>query len=912
MKHFLLLIISTVLCINTGISQQKVSLDLQAQSATVLLQEIGRQSGLTLYFLPGQTDTVQVTVICKDADPIVVLKKALRESQLTVSVFQNELYILANRNIVTELPALVASLNNEDEQIESQSNSSQSSGKAQVANSEYKLYEIGRPTTETTATLTGKVVHFKTGETVAGASITIENGATGTITDKDGNYRLTVEPGFHELTIASLGIKDTKRKIRIYSDGQLIIETEEEIFLMDELTILSSRLNKVKETSMGVERFKMNEIKNIPTAFGEVDVLKAVLALPGVKSTGEVASGYNVRGSASDQNLILLNHSTIFNPTHLFGMLSVFNPDLVDDMELYMSNIPAKYGGRIASVLDVSSRSGNEKEFSGSASLGLLSSRIAIEGPIGSEKTTFTLGARTSNSDWLLDLIPEGSGYNNGSAGFFDVNAGVRHQLNALNTLSVHGYFSRDRFSFEVNEQFSYQNLNISTEWRQIISPELFVKYIAGYDSYSNRIANTINSYNAYELSTGIRQVHARADFDWYPVHDHSVNFGLSVNGISLKPGTMNPGDPVSLVLPSQLQTETAIETALYISDEWIITPKLAVNAGLRYSFYQLLGPRTYYNYNEDFLPSLGSLTDTVDFRGLFLKNYHGPEVRLSARYSISDDLSVKAGFNTMRQNIHKISNSTVMSPTDTWKLSDMHVAPQTGIQLAGGIYKNISGNALSASAELYYKTTGNYLDYRSGAQLIMNNHLETEVVSTQGRAYGVELSLKKPVGKLNGWISYTYARTLLRQSDPAITNPVNKGNWYPADFDKPHDFKVVGNFKFTHRYSVSANVYYSTGRPVTLPVAKYKFAGGEYIYYSDRNSHRIPDYFRMDASFNIEPSHNLTLLTHSTISIGVYNITGRDNVYSVYYKLNQGRLKGYQLSIFAVAIPYISYNIKF
>lgn len=909
---YIFIIITLVLITNTAISQQKVTLNLREQSATTLLQEVARQSGLSIYFLPGETDTVQVSVTCKDAHPVKVIEDAIAETSLRMTVFENELYILTNKTIVTNLPAYLASLNNDESTLDEPSIVSPDRGKKQVASSEYKLYEIGQPGANSSATLSGKVIHFNTGETVAGATITIDNGATGTTTDRNGNYSLTLKPGFHELDIASMGIKNTKRKIRIHSDGVLDIETEEEIYLMEELTILSSRLNKVKETSMGVERFKMKDIKNIPTAFGEVDVLKAVLALPGVKSTGEVASGYNVRGSASDQNLILLDHSTIFNPTHLFGMLSVFNPDLVESMELYMSNIPAKYGGRIASVLDVSSKTGNSKEFSGSASLGLLSSRVALEGPLFSDKTTFTLGARTSNSDWILDLIPEGSGYNNGSAGFYDVNTGLQHKIDALNTLNLHAYFSRDRFSFEIDEQFSYQNLNLSAEWRHVVSPELIANYIAGYDSYSNKIANTTDSFVAYELNTDIRQVHAKADFDYFPVHNHLMNFGMSINGISLQPGNMQPYDATSMVVPNQLQNERAIETALYFNEEWIVMPELSISAGLRYSLYQLLGPKTYYTYSEGFLPSVSTVNDTVDFKGLFAKSYHGPEFRLSMRYSITDDLSVKAGFNTMRQNIHKISNSTVMSPTDTWKLSDRHIAPQTGIQIAWGIYKNLMNNTLNASIEMYYKTTDDYLDYRSGAQLIMNKHIETEVVSTQGRAYGVELALKKPGGKLNGWISYTYARTMLRQSDPLISNPVNKGDWYPADFDKPHDFKLVGNYKFTHRYSISTNVYYSTGRPITLPIAKYKFAGGDYIYYSDRNSQRIPDYFRMDASFNIEPSHNLTLLTHSTISIGVYNITGRDNVYSVYYKLQQGRLRGYQLSIFAVAIPYISYNIKF
>ena len=562
-------------------------------------------------------------------------------------------------------------------------------------------------------------------------------------------------------------------------------------------------------------------------------------------------------------------------------------------------------------MLDVNGRDGNSEKFSGSASFGLLTRRINIEGPL-SDKTTFIAGARASYTDWLLDFIPENSGYNNGKAGFYDLNASVKHKFNDMNSLTLNGYFSHDDFSFVSDESFSYQNLNFSAEWRHIINPKHFVKFIGGYDSYTNSIVDNQNPFNSFKLETAIKLIHAKADFNWYASHNHSVNYGIQINHTNLQRGSLSPYSNLSLINTDKLQNDRALESSIYISDEWTINSKLAINGGFRYSLYNLLGPRTVYKYNDDYLPSLSTLTDTVYSKGLFNKSYQGPEFRLSARYEINKSLSVKAGINSMRQNIHKISNSTVMSPVDTWKLSDNYIKPQTGIQFAGGIYKNFSKNAYNLSAEIYYKLTDNYLDYRSGAKLIMNDHLETEVVDTEGRAYGIELSLKKSTGKLNGWISYSYARTLLRQSNPLITNPVNKGEWYPADYDKPNDFKIVANYKFTQRYSTSVNLYYNTGRPVTLPVSKYRFSGGEYIFYSDRNQYRIPDYFRMDASFNIEPSHHLTLLTHSTLSFGVYNLTGRDNVYSVYYKRDNGKIKAYQMSIFGVAIPYVSYNIKF
>lgn len=733
-----------------------------------------------------------------------------------------------------------------------------------------------------------------------------------TTTDGFGYYSIQLPIGRHELQIKGMGMKDTKRQILLHSGGKLDIELEEQVYTLKEVTVSSERIENVRSTNMGVERLKMREIKNIPTAFGEADIIRVVMSLPGVKSVGEASSGFNVRGGATDQNLILFNDGVIYNPTHLFGFFSAFNPDVVKDMELYKSSIPSKYGGRISSVLDITTREGNKKEFQGSASIGLLTSRLTLEGPVFSEKTSFIVGGRTTYSDWILKKLPEKSGYKDGNAGFYDMNAMLSHKFNEYNNLYVNGYYSRDRFNFNAEEKYAYQNANASVKWRHIFSPRLTSVYTAGYDHYDYNTIYTENTASAYNLSFGIDQFYAKADFVWYANDKHTIDFGINTLYYDLNPGTYLPEGEESIVMPDYMQKEKAAESAIYIGDRWDITPQFSINAGIRYSMFNVLGPRTFNAYAEGSLPSLTTITDTIQATSGSFKTYHGPEFRLSARYEFADGFSIKAGYNTMRQNIHKLSNTTIMSPTDTWKLSDANIKPQTGSQVAVGLYKNLLGNTMEASIEGYYKNMKNYLDYRSNAELIMNHHIETDVISTEGRAYGVEFMLKKALGKLNGWVSYTYSRTELRQNDPGLYDPVNGGDWYPSDYDKPHEVKLVGNYKFTHRFSFSLNCDYSTGRLITLPVSKYHYAGGEFVYYSDRNQYRIPDFFRMDASFNIEPSHHLTLLTHSSISIGVYNLTGRKNAYSVYYTSEDGRLKDYKLAIFGMPIPYISYNIKF
>ncbi len=905
MKRFrIILILIGLLAVKPGFCNDNSSINL-----TAFLLEIGKQTELNVYFLKHETDPVFFKSDTLPKFEIESLRKVLEADSFRVSVFQNHVFVLKNKQIS---PFVAAMLRTDDNEKTTQSQS-EITTHGVTASSEYRIYDIGREgvSKDSLATVSGKVRHFKTGDIVQGATIQVLNLGAGAVTDQQGRFNMVLPKGFHELQVSGIGIINTRRQIRVLSSGNLDIETEEEVFEISELTILSSRLNKMRESTMGIERLRVSEIKNIPMAFGETDLMKAVLALPGVTSAGEVSDGFNVRGSSSDQNLILFNHSTIFNSTHLFGLLSVFNPDITEDVELFMSYIPARYGGRIASVLDVKTKNNIPKKLGGSASIGAHTSRIMLQGPVGS-KTSFVAGARVSYADWMLRLIPEEKSYSDGSAGFFDFNVSVKHQFNNQNTLSLHHYASKDHFYFDKSERYAYQNANFSAEWRQLISQSLVGKYIVGHDRFQNNIVNDENGYTAFHLSTGITQSFARADFDWYPRHDHTVNFGFSVQSTDLQRGNLEPFGDISLVLAEQLQKERTTEMAMYAGDEWEITSELTINAGLRYSLYQFMGPRTYFAYNPDFMPALNTITDTITATKGAIQHYHGPEFRLSARYLFGNDWSVKAGFNTMRQYIHKVSNATVMSPTDTWKMSDMHIKPQTGIQIAGGIFKNFFNNSLIASMEMYYKTTDNYLDYRSGANLIMNEHIETELVNTDAQAYGIELSLRKPTGKLSGWINYSYSRSVLRQSDPLIINPVNGGDWYPADFDKPHDFKLVSNYKFTHRYSISGNVFYSTGRPITIPIAKYRFSGGEYVYYSERNQHRIPDYFRMDASFNIEPSHHLARLTHSTISLGIYNITGRNNVYSVFFVSENGRIRGKQLSILGAAIPYVSYNIKF
>ncbi len=836
------------------------------------------------------------------------LKEALRGTFWQVNVFGNRVFVMQNLNLRASLPKTWT--NDSEGEL-------QGVRVTEVLTSENKVYEIGdkfRPSKAKKIKLTGQVIDFKTNTPAVGIHVIRRDPWTAATTDVDGRFEIELAPGYNVLELQGISVKDARRQLMLYADADVRIELEEQNLMLEEVLVTGGRVEAVKSTALGMEKITPSLLKNIPTAMGEVDVLKMVQALPGVKTVGEASSGFNVRGGATDQNLMLLNGGTIYNPTHLFGFFTAFNSDMVSDVEIYKSSIPSQYGGRISSVLNITGKEANKEKFVGVAGIGLLTSKLNLEIPLWKERTSLLLSGRTTYSDWLLGMLPEKSGYKDGKAGFYDVGGTFSHTFNMRNKLNIYGYYSRDRFAFNDNEKYGYGNMNLSAHWRSIFNDQLTGNFSVGYDHYDYKNDETVDSIQAARLSFGINQYFAKANFN-LELEKHKLNFGASTLLYDIRSGKYEPLGEHSLVATDELQKDKALESAVYLGEEWEITPKFSVNAGIRYSMFNALGPRDYYTYQPGTLPSESTIADTVRVTGnKVLKTYHGPEFRLSGRYAFNDDFSVKVGFNTMRQYIHKVSNTSIMSPTDTWKLSDVNIKPQQGWQLAGGFYYNTSDRMWEFSLEGYYKKMKDYLDYRSGAKLLMNHHLETDVINTEGYAYGVELEVKKPKGKLNGWINYTYSRTFLRQNDARIVRPINGGDWYPTEYDKPHDFKFVGNYKFTRRYSLSLNMDYSTGRPTTVPAGQYydQQLGTTQAFYTDRNSYRVPDYFRMDLSFNVEASHHLTLATHSSISFGVYNLTGRKNVYSIYYVVENKKIQGYKMSIFGAPIPFVTYNIKF
>jgi hypothetical protein len=698
----------------------------------------------------------------------------------------------------------------------------------------------------------------------------------------------------------------------LYSNGRLNIDIDEEITPLKEVVVESEREAHVLGLQMGMEKLDIKTMRQMPLALGETDIMKVVLTLPGVQSVGEGTVGLNVRGGATNQNLILFNDAVIFNPSHLFGFFSTFNPDVLKNVELYKSGIGAEYGGRLSSVLDVHSREGNNKKFSGSGGISPITGRFTLEGPIIKDKTSFIIGGRSTYSNWLLKQLNTKE-LRNSQASFYDLTTNISHKVNDNNNFYLSMYFSKDKFRLNNDTAYTYVDQNASLKWKHIFNNKLYGVLTGGYSHYAYRIESDENPVNAFGLEFRIQQLNAKADFSYFPNSKHTINAGLSTTRYSLSPGNIQPTHAESLIIPDKTQNEQGLESALYVSENFEVSSKLSFYLGIRYSFYQYLGEHQNYKYAAGAPLEINNIVDTVSYgAGKTIAQHYGPEPRLSARYVLSKNSSVKFSYNRMRQYIQMLSNTTAINPTDTWKLSDQHIKPQIGDQFSLGFYRYLKGNMFETSVEAYYKITESMIDYKNGAVLLLNKHIETDIIDARGKAYGIECMIKKPSGKLNGWVSYTYSRSFIQSKGNSARETINRGKYYPSNFDKPHAMNFIGNYKFSRRFNFSLNVVYSTGRPITLPEEKYQFDGTTRIAYSDRNQYRIPDYIRTDISINVEGNHRIKKLAHSSWTFAVYNLLGRANAYSVFFVSKNGLVNGYKLSVFARPIPTITYNFKF
>jgi len=761
-------------------------------------------------------------------------------------------------------------------------------------------------------TLSGYVTNLLTGKPIEDLAIVVQGGNTGTTTNEDGFYSIQLRAGVNMLETKLIGIEDVRKRVIIYNDGRLDMSLNEDYELLGEVFLENEADSNVKKTIIGAETIDVKVIKNIPLVLGERDILKVATTLPGISNAGEGATGYNVRGGKADQNLILLDEGVIYNPSHFFGIFSSINPFTSGEVNIYKGSIPAEYGGRLSSVFDISTRDANTEKFSGEGSIGPVTANLTLETPIVKDESAIMAGVRATYSDWILNSLDEES-LKNSEASFYDGIIKFNQKLGENNEIKATGYYSKDRYSITSDSLFAYSNRLISAEWNHRMNKNNKASLIVANSEYAYDIEYDGPINNDFDLGYRINETQLKVKFNSKLSKKHTLDYGVSGKLYNVQPGEIQPGQSNSIVDPLKIPKEKGLESAVFISDIFTVNEKLEFNAGIRYSRFAALGEATQRTYVEGLPISDATVTDTLSFtNNEAIETYGGPEARVSARYSFNPEFSIKASFNNTIQYIHTLSNNTTVSPTDTWKLSDLNIEPQRANQYGLGLYHNFDDNTYEVSLEGYYKKSKNILDFKTGSQLLLNENVETELLQGEGKAYGVEFLIKKEKGKLNGWFGYSYSRSLLKLDSEFSEEQINNGEYFPSNYDKPHDLSVVANYKLTERFSLSANFVYQTGRPITYPVGSYVLNNSEFVLYSDRNDYRIPDYYRLDLSINFEGNHKLEKLAHSFWNISVYNVLGRSNPYSVFFVTDNGEVKAYQSSIFSIPVPTITYNFKF
>ena len=892
-----------------------LSIEIENQKLLKAFNLLEEQTSVSFYFEPSWIPDVLINKKYESVTLDFILEDLLRSTVLNYFILDRKVIITKNNLIYDYLPeGFFEDEKKEKNEINALAFSQDVDYSASSSNNlNIETIRIGRQQKNAPDyyTLSGYVREEISNDPISNVVIVDQN-QKGTATDIDGYYELKLNPGLNTINISSLGTQSTKRKIIIYDNGSYDFTLQEQLEQLAEVQINANANKNVKSANTGEENIDVENIKNIPLVLGERDVMKVATLLPGISTTGEGATGFNVRGGKADQNLILLDDAVMYNPAHFFGLFSAINPFTTGGVTVFKGNIPAKYGGRLSSVFNITTKDSDTADFKGEASLGPVTSSLSMQIPVVKGKSGLIFGARSTYSDYILNNIDDES-LNNSEAFFYDGNIKYNHQINDENKIAISGYISNDRFSISSDSIYKYQNRMFTLHYDRRLSDRRNATLVLTNSNYNFNIDYKSNLENNFESGYQINETNAKLDFQHSLNDRHNLNYGISSKYYQISPGFIEPSGENSSIASLRLNKERGLESAIWITDNFEISEALQLSGGLRLSSFTALGETEVRKYEPGEPLSDNSVTSTEIYESLEpIKTYFGPEFRFSTRYFLNPELSLKGSINNTFQYIHTLSNNVTVAPTDTYRLSGYHLKPQSAFQYSLGLFKNFNNNTIETSIETYFKTSDNVLDFKTGANLNFNEYVETEIIQGQGRSYGVELLLKKKEGKLNGWIGYTYSRSYIKLDGAFREDNVNNGEYFPSNYDKPHDFNIVANYKITKRFSFSGNFVYQTGRPITYPVGKLTFEGSEYTLYSDRNQFRIPDYYRLDLSFNLEGTHKLNKIGHSFWNFSVYNVLGRNNPYSIYFVTEEGEISGRQSSIFAVPVPTISYNFKF
>lgn len=760
--------------------------------------------------------------------------------------------------------------------------------------------------------VTGKITMKSSGEIIDGASISVESFRHFDYSDNFGRYVLELPPGKYRVTVRHVGFRQIYMKLNITSGGVLDIAMEEGAIDLDEVVISSRAIDSnIKDPIAGLTTLTVKEIKTLPSFMGEIDVIKSLQLLPGVSSVGEGSSGFNVRGGRTDQNLILFNGVPLFSTSHALGFVSAFNQDIIRDFSLYKGNVPANYGGRASSVLEVNTRKGNSEKWSYSGGIGFISSRLSAEGPINNGNTNVLIAGRVSYADWFLKKVKDPN-VNKSSETFYDFYTSVDHEFSTSSSLKVFYYASNDNFRFSDQFGYKWNNQIVSTRWQGLADRKASPSVAVAYGHFKSSLIEP-SGINASQLDLTLNYLQVKPSVNFIPNEQHNITAGFEGIAYIPRPESIHPINGNTAVPFKEVDKNRGVELSVFANDNYKISENISLAAGVRFSTYAHIGPDTVFRYLPDMPRDIENISDTLYYsNNETITTYSGFEPRISLRVNVTDNQSIKTSYNRMRQYIHQISNSAAPTPIDFWQVSNEYLPPQIADNYSIGYFLNSNDNRFETSLEVFYKKMENLVEYKDFPELYLNNHIETELLTGKGRAYGGELYLRKIKGKWTGWISYTYTQTEVQVTSDFESESVNNGTWFPTAYNKPHTFNLVVNRWLYKNSAFSFIASYNSGRPFTAIESSYIIDDTVVPIYSDRNKYQIPDYFRIDVSLTVG---NVFKKIDDSLVFSVYNLLGRENAYSVFYQRPKSTYfipGAYKLSILGNALPSITYNFKF
>jgi len=873
------------------------------------------QTNVNIYYRGVWVNNLNVTL---DSDSITVLsavRQVIAGSDLEVSVWHNNLVILPRIKLLTELPAYEQFIKTDNTigqkelaitETEERYITGRKPGVIQIIT----IGRTGANTGDSKAKVLGRVLDEETGEPMNFVTIYISETKTGTVTDVNGFFNIALTPGKYNVLIEYLGYEKGKYLLEILSDGNFAVKMKKAAIELKEVVVSGERQADIRTTDPGLDRMLMKSVRGLPMMMGERDILKVSVTLPGIVSAGEGSAGLNVRGSGSDQNAFYINRIPIYNTSHLFGFFPAFNSDIIKDLSIYKGHIPAQYGGRLASVFNITTRQGNRKRFTAHGGISPITGNIVLEGPLKKDISSFLFSARSSYSDWILSSIKDPV-ISASKANFNDFSGGVNWDIQKTQ-VSLFLYRSYDHFRLADINSYSYSNSGASLILGHNFTNSLRgeVAFISSKYAFSTIDKQEISS--AYEHGYKMDHYETRINFKQLLSQKNSLEYGADFILYKLDRGEVLPYGEKSLRSKVALGTDKGIESSLFISDSYDVTTRMNLILGIRYTLFTPVGPVTTYKYTLGAPRDLRYIEDTLTFgKNKAVRWYHEPDIRAALNIETDKEGSIKLSFNQMHQNLFMLNTTTTMAPDAQWKLADYHLLPSKSNQISLGVFRTLPKNGLETSVEVYYKRTYNYSEFKDGANFLKNPLVETSVLQGDHKAYGIEFYIKRSRRKLEGWLSYTWSRSLIQVNGDHSWSRINNGEAYPANFDIPHSLNVVLNYYFTRRIFFSSIFTYQTGKPITYPESVYYINGAPYLDYSKRNAYHIPDYLRADFSLTLEGDLRKNKFLHNSFILNLYNAAGRKNPYSVYFKTENGRISSYQYSVIGVPILTATWIFK-